>query len=180
MQSDGRRWSRASGVLAVLATFLVLVGLAAALSLAARGVGLLSADAAWWLVPAVVVVGLPVSALAGRGARRRHARGSVVECAIRPPGSPTGRWRHGRVQPAAGGLVFVPGGPGGMRFPRGRPRPFTIAEMSDDDGRRPSPRQVWSINPALHVVTVTVDGQRLELAALPEDLDRLRRLATPT
>lgn len=178
VETDGRRWSRSSGVLIVVGIYLSCVAVAAALALVTRAAGLVSRDSSWWLAPAMVAIGLPLSVLTSGWVTRRHIRHDVVECAIRAEESGARTWRHGRVQKTAGELVFVSGGPSGMRFPRGKPCPFPISYMSEDGGQRPALRQVWSINPTLHIVRVMVDDQALELAALPGDLDRLRHLAS--
>ena len=139
---------------------------------------MLSRDAAWWMVPGIVAIGSPLSALTSRWMSRRNVEHRVVECAVRPAGPDAAKWQHGRIQEVAGDLVFATGGPAGMRFPRGRAKPFPIRRMSQDEGRRPSVRQVWSIDPALHIVRIEVGVEKLELAALPDDLRRLRRMGS--
>jgi hypothetical protein len=173
-----RRRSRAGGVLIVAGVYLVAIAAAAGAALAARSAGLIPPDSSWWPAPVAVAVSVPLGLLIRTRITRRHVRHDVVECATRSTHSRSGKWHHGRVQKVRGELVFRPGGPVGMRFPLGKAQPFPVVHMSEDQGRRPALRQIWSINPTLHIVEVVVGEQKLELAALPDDLERLREMAS--
>jgi hypothetical protein len=115
--------------------------------------------------------------------RRRLAADGLVECGIRQADktlrSHTGRWQHGVARARPRVLEFRPGGAGGIRILRGQPREIRVLRMQADDGRHPSLRQIWSINPTLHIAVLQTPSGDLELAAHATDLIDLRRNLLP-
>jgi hypothetical protein len=115
------------------------------------------------LIGAVVAVSLSLVVAVGR--RRK----GLIECAVRAeqpgPHLPAGKWRHGTATGAPGVLRFTPGGPAGLRFPRGEPFDIPVTAAWVQESRRPSLRQLWSINPLLHIALVRTPHGDLELAA---------------
>lgn len=114
--------------------------------------------------------------------RRRLAADGLVECAIRPAAtalrSHTGRWQHGVARARPSVLEFRAGGPGAIHILRGQPREIRVLTMQAE-GRRPSLRQIWSINPTLHIAVLQAPGGDLELAASAADLVDLQRDLLP-
>lgn len=135
----------------------------------------------WWIVVALAGAALAGAAMAFRAARRDAAAGRF-EVALRVVDGTqaplTGRWRHGVLSPFPGRLSFRPGGPGGLRLPRGRPFDVPVASVAAHERSHPARRQMWTIDPSLHVVRLTTPTGTVELAAHPAELDRvLSRLA---
>jgi F0F1-type ATP synthase membrane subunit c/vacuolar-type H+-ATPase subunit K len=134
------------------------------------------------LPPLVIVIAVVVALVVGIGgmalglALGNRIVGDRIEGAMREPG---GRWRHGRITVTPGHLSFQPY-LWQVRIPHGAPVEFDVEELSDDTGRRPSWKQIMSVNPQLHIVDVVAPQGRRELAALPSHLEELRgRLAAP-
>ncbi|WIB65837.1 hypothetical protein [Curtobacterium sp. MCBD17_040] len=97
--------------------------------------------------------------------------GDRIECAVREPG--TKRWRHGRLSINGTSLTFEQYR-FQMRFVVGKRQQFTDVQVGDDMGRRPPVRQIWSINPQLHIIDLTAFEGRFELAALPSRIRELQ------
>lgn len=124
----------------------------------------------------VTAIGVPVQRLTLRLAARRQPS-NKVECALRPAPAADfsrDRWEHGTLQLNAGKLTFRSASPAGRRFPTGTERSLQIESISEDENRRPSWHQVWTIAPWLHIVEVHSDDHPVQLAARPTDLLRLR------
>ncbi len=124
------------------------------------------------------VIGLLVSTRV----QRRLAAAGKVECALRSQrqtawGSPD-KWRHGVA--ATWSPPAPPAGPLGMRSPRGAPVEIEVLAVQVEKGRRPLPREALSINPALHIATLTTPYGPIELAAPAQSLpDIVQALDSP-
>jgi hypothetical protein len=133
--------------------------------------------------PAVLILAVAVAAgvlaLAGRSlaSLRRDLAEGGVEGALRVVSGAqaplTGKWRHGVVSPSPGALRFRPGGPAGLRFPRGRPFDVPVIGVSAEERSRPALRQLWTINPVLDVVQLSTATAVVELAVRPSEMDRV-------
>ena len=128
------------------------------------------------LPPAVIfiVIGIALVVAIGGMALGLAVGGRIVgdriEGAMREPG---GRWQHGRLTVTPGHLSFQRYR-WQVRIPRGAPVEIDVDELGDDTGVRPSWKQIMSINPQLHIVTVSSPQGARELAALPSHLKELR------
>ena len=100
----------------------------------------------------------------------RRIFGSRIEGAMRLSGD---KWTHGNLSAGPSHISFQPY-LWQVRIPSGEPVEFDVTTLGDDTGRRPPARQIWSINPQVHIVdVVTPDGVTL-LAALPSRIAALR------
>jgi len=127
------------------------------------------------IIAVVLVIGLAatvVGLLIGRS-----VFGDRVEVALRRTGER--KWRHGRLELAPGRLTFTPYR-WQMRFVSGDPLDFEVREVGADTGRRPSPTQILTVNPALHLVDVESDQGTLELGVQAHQVDDLRGRLQPT
>lgn len=123
------------------------------------------------LVAVVVAgVGLLIGLLIGK-----RIVGDRIEAAVREPG---GKWRHGRFVVARSGATFERYR-WQIRIPSGKKTDFTGVELGDDTGKRPPLRQLWSINPQLHIVTLDSDQGHYEVAAMPSLQQFRERLGEP-
>ena len=61
-----------------------------------------------------------------------------------------------------------------VRIPKGEPLELRVTRLGVDTGRRPQFRQIWSVNPQLHIVDLETDRGPKELAALPSRLMELQ------
>jgi hypothetical protein len=116
-----------------------------------------------------VLVGVLVAIPVGLMIQARRRRDGLVECALLAedqfPGLPASKWRHGAATAQPGVLRFRPGGPVGMRFPRGTPFDIPVLSARVEEGRHPPLTQVWSINPTLAVARLQTPHGELALAA---------------
>ena len=125
------------------------------------------------VVVAVVVagVGLLLGLLIGR-----RLVGDRIEAAVRQPGE---KWRHGRFVVERSSATFERYR-WQVRIPSGKKTDFTGVQLGDDTGQRPPLRQLWTINPQLHIITLDSDQGRYEVAAMPSRLQQFReRLGEP-
>jgi hypothetical protein len=84
----------------------------------------------------------------------------------------TTKWTHGKLVVRPGLVEFRPGGPGGMRFPKGAP--FAVQLSGVEPGyASPGLGQIWSVNPFLKVATAHVPTGVVEIAAPEKALDAL-------
>lgn len=126
-----------------------------------------------WTMFAVTITLLVVALVVGLLVGKRIV-GDRIELAFRAAG---GKWRHGRVDIERGVLVLQPYW-WQLRFRTGDPITLHVNELGEDTGRRPKPRQWWSLNPQLSIVPLRTEEGDYELAALPSHLAELReRLA---
>ena len=128
-------------------------------------------------IPAsVLTIALPiVIAIAGAGIAiglllGRRIVGDRIEVAFRDPG---GKWRHGRLSVGHRRVVLQPY-LWQLRIPSGESREFEVVDLGEDTGRRPPLRQLWSVNPQLHIVELETDRGQFEIAGLPSHLTELR------
>ena len=131
-----------------------------------------------------LLVSLLVATPLGLVLQARRRRDGVLECVLLAeggfPGLPQGEWRHGAAVVRPGVLRFRPGGPVGMRFPRGMPFDIPVLSARVEDGRHPPLRQAWSINPTLRVARLYTPHGDLSLAASAQTLPGLLEdLRTP-
>jgi hypothetical protein len=104
----------------------------------------------------------------------RRIVGDRIEVAMRDSGR---KWRHGRVTVTPGHLSFQPYW-WQVRIPAGPAIEMDVNVMGEDTGRRPPLKQIWSVNPQLHIVDIEGSHGSWELAALPSRLTEMReRLA---
>lgn len=134
-------------------------------------------------VPVGVLIGIGAGALVlALGATfvglliGRRVFGQRLELALRPAGET--RWQHGRVDAAPGRLVFTPY-KWQVRFISGSPTQYEVLAVGEDTGRRPSKKQLWSVNPALHVVEVETDRGTLQLGLQGHQVDDVRQRLQP-
>jgi hypothetical protein len=106
----------------------------------------------------------------------RRAFGQRLELALRPAGET--RWQHGRVEATPGRLEFTPYR-WQVRFISGSPTQYEVVAVGDDTGRRPSKKQLWSVNPALHVIEVETDRGTLQLGLQGHQVDDVRHRLQP-
>lgn len=131
------------------------------------------------LLIGIVAFGLLIglaAALVGLLADRKIFGGGV-EVAMRRSGET--RWRHGRLEVDPGRLVFRPS-KWQMRFASGDPIEVAVRTVAADTGRRPSKKQMLSVNPSLHVIDIETDGGILELGVQAHQVDDLRARLQPT
>ncbi len=85
------------------------------------------------------------------------------------------KWRHGTITVGNSGVfTFLPGGPGGMRFPKGQPVTVQYGQVSEPIGSV-GWSHAWSMNPMLRVARVSTHaGDTMELAASDKSLASLR------
>lgn len=100
----------------------------------------------------------------------RRIVGDRIEAAVRHPDQ---KWRHGRFAVDPEGLTFERYR-WQMRIPSGDVSRLTNVRLGPDTGRRPPLRQLWTINPQLHVVLLDSDQGQCEVATLPSRLEQLR------
>lgn len=124
---------------------------------------------ALWIPLAVVLVFFAAALALGLFIGKRLV-GDRIELAFRAPG---GKWRHGRVDISPGILTLQPYW-WQLRFRSGDPITLHVNGLGDDTGRRPKPRQWWSLNPQLSIVRLDTDEGEYEVAALPSHLAELR------
>lgn len=127
--------------------------------------GFLLSGAAVGLVIAVAVV-VVVGLLLGR-----TIFGKRLEIALRPTGAT--KWQHGHVEASPGHMRFRRY-KWQLRFVSGDPVDFVVDEVGADSGARPSKKQMWSVNPTLHVIEVKTDQGTLELGVQAHQVDDLR------
>jgi hypothetical protein len=82
------------------------------------------------------------------------------------------KWKHGRVFVRPGLIEFRPAGPGGLRFPKGKP--FAVHLSGVEPGyTSPGLEQIWSVNPFMKVATAHTPTGVLNIAASKKALDAL-------
>ena len=128
--------------------------------LGGAGVGLVIAVAA-------ILVGLLLG---------RKIFGKRLEIALRPAGET--KWQHGRVEASPGQMHFRRY-KWQLRFVSGDPVDFVVDEVGADSGARPSKKQMWSVNPSLHVIEVKTDRGTFQLGIQSHQVDDLRSQLQP-
>ena len=128
--------------------------------LGGAGVGLVIAVAA-------ILVGLLLG---------RKIFGKRLEIALRPAGET--KWQHGRVEASLGQMHFRRY-KWQLRFVSGDPVDFVVDEVGADSGARPSKKQMWSVNPSLHVIEVKTDRGTVQLGVQAHQVDDLRSQLQP-
>jgi len=127
-----------------------------------------------WIIPVValstLVIFVPLFFLA-RSFGDRVLVKDRIEVGMRATG--TKKWRHGRITVTQGHFTFQPY-LWQVRIPKGEPVELDVENMTEDTGRRPSMKQLWSVNPLLHVVEIDTSKGRFEIAGLPTHLKELR------
>lgn len=92
----------------------------------------------------------------------RLQRSNRLECGLRVidgdvPGL-SRRWRHGRASLSPGRIVFERSLALGMRIRRPWTPPVTLATGSVHDGRSPTAKEIWSLDPSTEVLRVEAAG----------------------
>ncbi|MBG6215349.1 hypothetical protein RCH23_003289 [Cryobacterium sp. CAN_C3] len=132
----------------------------------------------WWAFVAGSVLGVAIAVAAtivGLLLGRRLV-GDRIEGAVREPGS---KWRHGRLEVGGDAIVFERYR-FQLRIPSGVKQRFDDVILGEDTGRRPPFRQLWTINPQLHIVSLDAQQGHFEFAAMPSQIQELRdRLHEP-
>lgn len=150
----------------------MVVGLVAAFVILPAITGRENRGPAW-----VYGLGLVIAIVIGGGAMLlglaigRRIVGDRIEAALREPGE---KWRHGRFTFAPAGVTFERYR-WQLRIPSGKKTEFTGVRLGPDTGRRPPWRQLWTINPQLHIVTLDSEQGRYEVAAMPSRLRAFER-----
>ena len=116
---------------------------------------------------AAVVVGLLLG---------RKIFGKRLEIALRPMGET--KWQHGRVD-ASSGMMRFRRYKWQLRFVSGDPVEFVVDEVGVDSGKRPLKKQMWSVNPSLHVIEIETDRGTLELGVQAHQVNDLRSQLQP-
>ena len=126
----------------------------------------------WWVfvIGFVFLLVIASAAIIGGLLIGQQLVGDRIEGAIREPGS---KWRHGRLDVESNAIVFerylLK-----VRIPSGEKQRFDQVDIGEDIGLRPPLRQLWSINPQLHIVSIDAQQGHFELAALPSRIQELR------
>ncbi|MCW2529683.1 MAG: hypothetical protein JWM76_4543 [Pseudonocardiales bacterium] len=113
----------------------------------------------------------------------RGPRGGKFAGAMRTPTGSTApalpKWRHGTItMNGPGEFVFRPGGPIGMRAPKGQPVDMRYSHVSAAAGKV-GWSHAWSMNPLLQVAQLTTSkGDAIELAASAKSLAAMRNRTT--
>jgi hypothetical protein len=106
----------------------------------------------------------------------RAAQNPPFNCSIRvDSGTQAGltlRWQGGKADARPGGLWFRPGGPIGLRFPRGKPVEIIVTGATSDTGKT-GIREAWSVNPLLRTRQFSTPTATFTIAASPAILDHL-------
>jgi hypothetical protein len=132
----------------------------------------------WWVIAGAFVFMLAIAAAAVVGGLLIGQRlvGDRIEAALREPGN---KWRHGRLEVEGDAVVFEPYLLK-VRLPSGVKQHLDRVSVGEDRGHRPPLRQLLTINPQLHIVSIDAEQGRFELAALPSRIRELRnRLGDP-
>ena len=119
----------------------------------------------------VLAIGIVVAGAVVGGRLGQRLVGDCIEVAMREQGSK--KWRHGRLTVGRGQISFQPYAYQ-VRIPKGEPLELRVTRLGVDTGRRPPLRQIWSVNPQLHIVDLETDQGPKELAALPSRLMELQ------
>jgi len=107
----------------------------------------------------------------------RKVFGQRLELALRPASET--KWRHGWVEASPGHLRFHRYKLQ-IRFVSGDPVDFAVHAVGLDSGRRPSKKQLWSVNPSLHVIDIETDQGPLQLGLQAHQVDTIRMQLQPT
>lgn len=106
----------------------------------------------------------------------RRVFGQRLEIALRTAGQT--KWQHGRVEASPGHLRFRRY-KWQLRFASGDPVDYSVRGVGHDTGQRPSKKQIWSVNPSLHVIEVETDRGTLQLGVQAHQVDNLRGQLQP-
>ena len=135
-----------------------------------------------WLL-LLVVLGSVAVAITQRSMAKKLRKRGQFECAIRSPAladsSAKSKWRHGVASIEPGTLRFRPGGPGGLRRPRGEAIVIPVEQVPAEGAaslRRTTWKEAWSIRPGLMIITVKGQGSTTEIAAPPSGIALIRAI----
>ena len=128
----------------------------------------------WWITLvsalATIIIFVPIVFLGMKLGDRLLVK-DRIEVGMRA--SDTKKWRHGRITVTQGHFTFQPY-LWQVRIPRGEPVELEVETMSEDSGRRPSLRQLWTINQQLRIIEIETSMGQFEIAGLPSHLTELR------
>ncbi|SDI01496.1 hypothetical protein [Agrococcus jejuensis] len=159
-----------------------LIGAGIGLVVGVGAVVIVQFASGWHLEPLLVVIAIVVTVVgAGVGVLvgllvGRRAFGQRLEVAMRPAGER--RWQHGHIEVAPGRLRFHRYR-WQVRFVLGDPVDFAVTAVGPDLGRRPSKRQLLTVNPSLHIIDVETDRGTMELGLQAHQVDAVRRSLQP-
>jgi hypothetical protein len=106
----------------------------------------------------------------------RRVFGQRLEVALRPAGE--SKWRHGRLDARPGYFEFTPY-KWQLRFVSGPTTQYQVHAVGEDTGQRPSKKQLWSVNPALHIVDVQTGRGALQLGLQAHQVEEVRQRIQP-
>lgn len=106
----------------------------------------------------------------------RKVFGQRLELALRP--ATETKWRHGWVEASPGHLRFHRY-KWQIRFVSGDPVDFAVHAVGLDSGKRPSKKQLWSVNPSLHVIDIDTDQGPLQLGLQAHQVETTRTQLQP-
>ncbi|WP_314100606.1 hypothetical protein [uncultured Frigoribacterium sp.] len=106
----------------------------------------------------------------------RKVFGQRLELALRP--TTETKWRHGWVEASPGHLRFHRY-KWQIRFVSSDPVDFAVQAVGLDSGKRPSKKQLWSVNPSLHVIDIDTDQGPLRLGLQSHQVDTIRTQLQP-
>jgi len=106
----------------------------------------------------------------------RRVFGQRLEVALRPAGA--SKWQHGRLEVTPGYFEFTPY-KWQVRFLSGPATQYQVRAVGEDTGQRPSKKQLWSVNPALHVIDVETERGALQLGLQGHQVEEVRQRMQP-
>lgn len=106
----------------------------------------------------------------------RKVFGQRLELALRPAAET--KWRHGWVEAWPGHLRFHRY-KWQIRFVSADPIDFAVHAVGLDSGKRPSKKQLWSVNPSLHVIDIETDQGPLQLGLQAHQVKTIRTQLQP-
>jgi len=106
----------------------------------------------------------------------RKIFGQRLELALRPAAET--KWRHGWAEASPGRLRFHRY-KWQVRFVSGDPVDFIVHTVGSDSGERPSKKQLWSVNPSLHIIDIDTDQGPLQLGLQAHQVDTIRTQLQP-
>ena len=106
----------------------------------------------------------------------RRVFGQRLEVALRVAGESA--WQHGRLEARPGCFEFIPY-KWQIRFVSGPATLYQVRAVGEDTGQRPSKKQLWSVNPALHVVDVETERGGVQLGLQAHQVAEIRQRIQP-
>lgn len=98
----------------------------------------------------------------------RKVFGQRLELALRSAADK--KWRHGWIEASPGFMRFHRY-KWQIRFISSKPVDYIVHEVGVDSGQHPSKKQMWSVNPSLHVIEIDTDQGVLQLGLQAHQVD---------